>query len=165
MKLDELTAICDNIDLDEYIQFREKVKSNMNNKEWLGDFSKDTLIELLNNHAKIWIYYLNNNPVCSMMFIPADKKSPLKFELDLDSNEVAEYGPMFVHSDYIGNGLQYQMLEQLDKYCKKLGYIYAVSTVHPDNNYSINNLEKDGFKYQNTKEFKRGIRNIYLKEF
>lgn len=55
------------------------------------------------------------------------------------------------------------MLKELDKYCSNLGYKYAVSTIHPDNIYSINNLEKDNFKCIGTKKFKRGIRNIYFK--
>ena len=52
----------------------------------------------------------------------------------------------------------------LDEYSKKCGYKYAVGTIHPDNSYSINNLVKDDFKLIGTKEFKRGLRNIYIKK-
>ena len=62
------------------------------------------------------------------------------------------------------NRLQYQMLKELDNYCIKLGYKYAVRTIHPNNMYSINNLLKDDFELVGTKEFTRGIRNIYLKK-
>ena len=164
MKLNELNCIDDNINLDEYIEFRENVKKNMEHPEWLGDFSKEDLIYLLNNNSKIWIYYLNKEPICSMMLIPSDEKALSKFELDLDYREVADYGPMFVNPNFIGNGLQYQMLKEIDKYCLSLGYKYVASTIHPDNIYSINNLVKDSFEYKNTKQFKRGIRNIYLKK-
>ena len=164
MKLNELNCINDNINLDEYIELREKVKQNMEHPEWLGDFSKEDLEEILNNNSKIWIYYLNDEPVCSMMLIPSDEKSLLKFELDLDYKEVVDYGPMFVNPKYVGNGLQFQMLKELDNYCANLGYKYAASTVHPDNIYSSNNLIKDNFELKNTKKFKRGIRNIYLKQ-
>ncbi len=151
-----------NINIDKYIEFRENVKKNMIHPEWLGDFSKKDLLNLLNNNSKIWIYYLDKEPVCSMMLIPADKKSLLKFELDLDYKDVADYGPMFVNPKYIGNGLQYQMLLELDNYCIKMGYKYAVTTIHPDNIYSINNIIKDDFKLINHMDFKRGTRNIYL---
>ena len=163
MKLNELTCINENINIDEYITFRELVKTNMEYPEWLGDFSKEDLKDLLKNNSKIWIYYLNNEPVCSMMIIPASEKSLLKFEIDLDYKEVIDYGPMFVNPKYVGNKLQYQMLQELDNYCLNNNYKYAAVTVHPDNNYSINNLLKDNFIYKNTKTFKRGIRNIYLK--
>lgn len=164
MRLNELNCIDDNINLDEYIEFREKVKKNMEHPEWLGDFSKEDLINLLNNSSKIWIYYLNKEPVCSMMLIPSDEKALSKFELDLYYKEVADYGPMFVNPKFVGNGLQYQMLKVMDKYCVNLGYKYVASTIHPDNIYSINNLVKDSFEYKNTKQFKRGMRNIYLKK-
>lgn len=163
MKLNELTCINENINIDEYIDFRELVKASMEYPEWLGDFSKEDLIKLLNDNSKIWIYYLNNEPVCSMMIIPSSEKSLLKFEIDLDYKEVIDYGPMFVNPKYVGNKLQYQMLKELDNYCINKNYKYAAVTVHPDNIYSINNLLKDNFIYKNTKTFKRGIRNIYLK--
>ena len=44
MILQELKCINKNIDLDEYIEFREMVKQNMEHPEWLGDFSKEDLI-------------------------------------------------------------------------------------------------------------------------
>ena len=153
-----------NIDIDNYITFRESVKINMEYPEWLGDFTKHDLEQLLNNGSIIWIYYLEQDPVCSMMLIPSTEKSLNKFEIELDEKEVVDYGPMFVNPEYVGNGLQYQMLKALDEYCINNCYKYAVSTVHPDNIYSINNLVKDGFKRINQKDFKRGIRNIYIKQ-
>ena len=57
------------------------------------------------------------------------------------------------------------MLKELDNHCVKLGYKYAAGTIHLNNIYSINNLLKDDFKLVGTKEFTRGIRNIYLKKY
>ena len=96
-------------------------------------------------------------------YIPSAENALSKFELDLDYKDVVDYGPMFVNSKYIGNGLQYQMLKVLDEYCINKKYKYAISTIHPDNIYSINSLIKDKFIFFNQKEFKRGLRNIYLK--
>lgn len=96
----------------------------MTHPEWLGDFSKEELIYLLNNNSKIWVYYLNKEPVCSMMLIPGDEKSLLKFELDLDYKDVVDYGPMFVNPKYVGKYLQYQMLQALDKYCINKKYLF-----------------------------------------
>ncbi len=164
MKLSELNCINDDIDLDAYVLFREEVKTHMKYPQWLGDFTKEDLSMLLNNNSKIWIYYLDKEPVCSMMLIPSDKETLSKFGIDIDYNEVVDYGPMFVNHKYIGNGLQYQMLKEIDKYSSLIGYKYASSTIHPDNIYSINNLLKDNFKYVKTKKFTRGLRNIYIKK-
>lgn len=165
MKLSDLKCVNENINLDEYIAFRDLVKKNMEYPEWLGDFSKDNLVNMLNNGSKIWIFYKNNEPVASMMLIPSDEDALRKFGLDLNYRDVVDYGPMFVNPKYVGNKLQYQMLQKIDKYSKSLGYKYAVGTIHPDNKYSINNLLKAGFELKGTRTFKRGVRNIYLKEF
>lgn len=165
MKLDDLECRCNDINLDEYINYREMVKNKMDEPHWLGDFTKDKLISLLNNNSKIWIYYLNNEFICSMMLIPSDKETIHKFGIDLDYRKSVDYGPMFVNPKYVGKGLQLQMLKKLDKYAIELGYKFAVVTIHPDNIYSINNIIKDNFTLEGTKEFTRGVRNIYLKRF
>lgn len=164
MNLENLICINDNINLKEYIKFRELVKENMPNPEWLGDFTKEELIEMLNNNTKIWIYYLNKEPVCSMMIIPSTEKDISKFELNISHTLAVDYGPIFVNPKYQGNGLQYQMLQILDKYVKEHNYKYIITTIHPDNIYCIRNFLKDDFKLINQKVFKRGPRNIYLKE-
>lgn len=156
--------VVEKINIDQYIKFREQVKETMNNPEWLGDFTREDIELLLQENSKIWVYYSKEIPICSMMIIPATKKSLVKFELNYKEQEVIDYGPMFVNPNYIGNNLQYQMLRELDEISRKKGYRYAVVTVHPDNMYSIRNLEKDKFKLINTKNFERGTRNIYLKE-
>lgn len=149
MNLNSLKCIDNNIDLDKYIEYREYVKSYMEHPEWLGDFTKEDL---------------DNNFVCSMMTIPSSEKNMIKFELDLDYKKVIDYGPMFVNPKYVGNKLQYQMLNELDKYSIDKNYNFVVATIHPDNIYSINNFIKDNFKQTSTKEFKRGLRNIYVKK-
>lgn len=163
MKLSDLRVECENIDLDKYIEYREDIKKSMEHPDWLGDFERKDLEYLLSHGSKIWIFYDGDTYVSSMMLIPSDEKSLKKFELDLDVKDVVDYGPMFVNQTYRGNKLQAQMLEYLDDYSKSVGYKYVASTIHPDNIYSINNLVNDGFIYKGTKEFSRGIRNIYLK--
>ena len=164
IKLEELKCVDYDINLEEYVNFRELVKKNMTNPEWLGDFSIEDLENLLANNSKIWMYYKDDEPVCSMMIIPSTQKDIDKFELDLNHVEVVDYGPMMVNPKYVGNKLQFQMLEKQDEYSSSNGYKYAVSTIHPDNIFSINNFLKDNFELCGQKEFKRGIRNIYTKK-
>ena len=59
MKLSELKEIA-KIDIQDYIDFREKVKGDMNHHKWLGDFTIDEIKEKLeSNSMKIWIYKRN----------------------------------------------------------------------------------------------------------
>lgn len=164
IRLEEFVCISENVDLDKYISFRESVKEKMSFPEWLGDFTKEELEEMLHNGAVIWIYFKKEIPICSMMYIPSTKQALKKFDLKMDFSIVGDYGPMFVNFDYLGNGLQLQMLEVLDKYMVDLNRKYAIATIHPDNIYSIQNFIKDRFILIGQKEFKRGIRNIYIKD-
>lgn len=162
--LEELTCV-DNIDLDEYIKFRESVRARMEHPDWLGDISKEGLQEMLNVGGKIWVYYDKKIPVCSIMFIPSgeDAKEDLEIE-GIDYNLMGDIGPLFVNFDYLGNGLMEQMLEMFDKYLLSIGYKYVMTTVHPDNIYCARNILNNGLEKISQKEFKRGIRNIYFKE-
>lgn len=164
MKLNDLNYVNDKIDVDKYIEYRENVKKEMKEPDWLGDFSKDDILYMLDNNSKIWMYFKDEEFICSMMLIPSTKKDLDKFGIDLDFNEVVDYGPMFVNPKYVGNSLQYQMLKELDEYSSNKGYKYAISTVHPNNIYSINNLIKDGFELVGYRIFTRGERNIYYKK-
>ena len=164
MKLEEFQLINENINLEEYIKYREIVKQNMEHPEWLGDFSKEELDDMLINNTKIWMFYKENNFVCSMMMIPSTKKDLDSFGIKYNCTDVIDYGPIFVMPEFIGNKLQFQMLKMLDEYCFSLGYKYAVGTIHPDNIFSINNLIKDDFIKIGQKELKRGLRNIYIKD-
>lgn len=163
IKLNVFNCVNDNIKLDDYIKCMDKVKEDMEFADWLGDFSKEELEKLLVFGSKIWMYYHKGNFVSSMMFIPADEKAIEDFGINIEYHNVADYGPMMVNSKYRGNDLQYQMLLELDDYCRKCGYEYAVSTVHPDNIFSIRNLVRDGFQLIGNKDFKWGNRNIYMK--
>lgn len=164
MKLNDLNYVNDKIDVDKYIEYRENVKKEMKEPDWLGDFSKDDILYMLDNNSKIWMYFKDEKFICSMMLIPSTKKDIDKFGIDLDFNEVVDYGPMFVNPKYVGNSLQYQMLKELDEYSSNKGYKYAISTVHPNNIYSINNLIRDGFELVGYRIFTRGERNIYYKK-
>lgn len=163
IELQSLKCIHENINLEEYIDFREYIKSTMENPEWLRALSKTELEEMLKKNTKVWIYYNDEEPVCSMLAKPACKETIEKYRLDLIPNEVIEYGSMIVNPKYIGNGLQYQMLLELDKFSIESNYKYTIGTIHPLNTYSIKNIMKNGFELVHFKELDRGPRNIYLK--
>lgn len=162
IKLEELEKI-ENYNLDKYISFRERVKENMKNPEWLGDFTKEDLKNLIKIGSKIFVFLKNKEEVCSTMIIPSTSEDIEKFGLDINYKQTIDYGPTFVDDKYRGNKLQLQMTKYLDEYSIKKGYKYAVSTIHPDNIYSIRNLKEDCFEEVGFKEFKRGPRKIYKK--
>lgn len=67
--------------------------------------------------------------------------------------------------EYRGRGLQSSMLQYGEKLIDKSKYKYLMATVSPDNKWSYNSFEKNGYKLMITKEKYGGLmRRIYLKE-
>lgn len=162
MKIEDLICKCDkDVDIDEYFDFREKIVEEMPHPEWLRNRTKEEIVSLLDNNLKIWVYYLNDEIVCSMILVPADTEIIEKY--GLTNKDTVNYGSMIVSPKYRGKGLQYQMLKVLDKCGKEQGYTLAIGTVHPENIYSKNNIIKDKFVYIENRELKSGLREIYLK--
>lgn len=164
MKLNELKCKSVNNNLDEYLEYYDMVIDNMEKKELLGYFTKDEMQTILKNGSKLFVYRNDNEIVCSFLYLPASENSLKKFKLNYNINEVGECGPIIVNPKYRGNGLQCQMLQELTKYCKKIGKNYLITTIHPDNVYSINNFLKEGYKLRNKFVFHRGPRNLYVKD-
>ena len=61
MKLSDLKLITENIDIDAYLNFYTVVRKNMEHPEWLGTFTKEEIIDILNDNGKIFIYYKEIN--------------------------------------------------------------------------------------------------------
>lgn len=167
MKIDIKKLIVGEINLDEideYICLYNLVKSNMGHPEWLGDFSKDDYIRMLNNNSKLYIWKYSNKIIAAGMIIPARQKDLDKFFLsNLLYKEVIDFGPELVHPDFVGNGLQNEIIKYLQKQSKDLNYKYAISTIHPDNVYSMRNFSKNDFEQVGIVHLKRGIRCILKK--
>lgn len=146
MRLSDLDCINDNVNLDDYLKLFKYVKDNMENPSWLGGFTKAEIKNLLKIRGKIWLYYNDNDLVCSMFLLPSSNKSLNKYNVFYNKKFVASLGPIMVSPDYIGNGLQLQMMEELEKYCKNSNYKYIFTKVCNENKYSLSNMYKFGFK-------------------
>lgn len=152
-------------EIDQYLNLFNVVKENMTNPEWLGDFSKKDYIGLMNNNSHIYAWMYNSEMIAAGILIPATKKDLDKFfSRDLFYQKVVDFGPQIVHPKYIGNGLQNQIIEFLERRALELGYKYALGTIHPDNIYSIKNIINKGFEEIGYLELRRGPRKVYRKE-
>ena len=163
MKLSDFKEISDNINLDEYLYLYNYVRDNMDHPEWLGTFAKDEIKEILNNGGKIWMYYDNDIPVCSVFYIPTSNKSLKKHNINYDEKITGSLGPIMVRKEYIGNGLQTAMHQVINKYVKSIGKTHMFTKAHSDNIYSIRNILKDGYKVIDKYENERGPMTAFVK--
>ncbi len=163
MKLSDLKEINNNINIEEYLSLYNYVRDNMKHKEWLGTFSRNEIEEILNNDGKIWMYYDKEIPVCSIFYIPVKNKTLRKHNIEYDEKITGSLGPIMVRKEYIGNGLQMEMLEVLDNYLKSIGKEHIFTKAHSDNIYSIRNILKNGYKVVDNYENERGPMTAFIK--
>ena len=163
MKLSDLKEINNNINIEEYLSLYNYVRDNMKHKEWLGTFTHNEIEEILNNGGKIWMYYDDEIPVCSVFYIPVSNKTLRKHNIEYDEKITGSLGPIMVRKEYIGNGLQIEMLKVLDNYIKSIGKEHIFSKAHSDNIYSIRNLLKNGYKAVDNYENERGKMTAFIK--
>lgn len=165
MRLSEFKLLNNNFDIDLYMNFYNSIVEKLPDKTWLGTFKKETLQDLLSKNGKIWIWINNDDIVCSIMYIDATQESLQKLNVENGKpEEYGECGAVLVNEKYRGNKLQLQMLDFFTDYVKKINKKYIITTVHPDNIYSINNFKKNNYICIKSILLHRGKRNLYLKE-
>lgn len=164
MKFSELKCINDNVNLNDYLKLYSYVRDNMSQPEWLGTFTLDEIKEILSKGGKIWLYYNNDNLVCSMFYIPSNQQTLNKRNINTFAKETGSLGPIMVSPDYIGNGYMLKMLEVFNQYCISIGMKYIFTKAHSENLYSINNIYKDGYKLVDTYENERGKMSVFIKK-
>ena len=163
MKLTDLKEVSININLDDYLYLYNYVRDNMEHPEWLGTFTMDEIKTLLNSGGKIWMYYDNDIPVCSVFYIPVTNKTLRKHNIEYDEFVTGSLGPIMVRKEYVGNGFQTDMLKVLNNYVASIGKIHMFTKAHSDNIYSIRNILKDGYKVVDEYINERGPITAFVK--
>ena len=163
MKLSDFKEVSNNVNIDDYLYLFNYVRDNMEHPEWLGTFTKEEIVELLGIGGKIWLYYDKDDPVCSVFYIPCSNKALKKHNVNYDESITGSLGPIMVRKEYIGNGLQYAMLQVLNEYVESIGKKHMFTKAHADNIYSINNILKDSYKVVDEYENERGPMKAFVK--
>ena len=163
MTLSDLREVSENINVDDYLDLYSTVRKNMEHPNWLGTFEREDIEKILQTGGKIWLYYDNNIPVCSMFYIPASNKSLKKHNIDYDEKITGSLGPIMVRKEYTGNGFQMAMLEKLNKYIETIDKKHIFTKAHADNIYSIKNFLKDGYIVVDEYENERGKMKAFIK--
>ena len=144
MELKNFNCVSKNHNIDEYLEFYNEVRNNMEHPEWLGTFTKEEIEKLLSIGGKLFNYYDDNVLVCSFFYLPCSNKSLQKHNINYDETIVGSCGPIMVNKKYIGNGLQSQMIEELDNYCRSINKKYCYTFNY---NYYLNPKLQVWLKY------------------
>lgn len=159
----ELKCVNNNVNLDDYLKLYMYVRQNMEHPEWLGTFTLKEIKNILSEGGKIWLYYDNEQLVCSVFYIPSNQQSLDKRKINKLAKETGSLGPIMVSPDYVGNGYMLKMLDEFNKYCISIGMKYIFTKAHSENLYSINNMYKDGYRLVDEYENERGKMSAFIK--
>lgn len=117
----DLKCINDDVNLTDYLKLYDNVRSKMPNPLWLKPFELNEIKEILANGGKIWLYYDNDNIVCSVFYISVKEENLKKHRVYQDKNITGSLGPIMVNPLYVGNGYQLEMLKVLESYASSIG--------------------------------------------
>lgn len=148
------------------------VWQQMERKEWFAaDDSEYTSRILKDGKGLGYKAFLKDSGELAGIFLaslPGKGEENLGRDIGFSEEElekVAHMESVAIFPEYRGHGLQYAMMQTAEEELKKLGYRYLMCTVHPDNEFSKNNIVRQGYEAVMTKEKYGGhVRDILLKK-
>ncbi|MDD4000666.1 MAG: GNAT family N-acetyltransferase [Bacilli bacterium] len=129
--------------------------------------SKEVLLDCLVNHYVLGVRYKQKLIAFGILYFGKQTSENIGYDLNLlreDVQKLANIKLIIVHSSFQGNGLQRQLIWELEKEARNRAYTRLACTISPNNRYSLNNFLALGFEYVMQKKKYNGLtRNIYLK--
>ena len=136
-----------------FIRFLDEIKAGMLNKEWFYLDPADVVRSMMaDGSMELWLAFheMKLVAVFSILF-PGLRPDNYGYDLGLceeDLLRVIHMDTAAVHSDYRGFGLQGRMVQIAEQELSGKGKRILLSTVHPDNKFSLNNMLKQGYQIQ-----------------
>lgn len=160
-------------ELGEIQKLMRKTVEYMENPDWFYEGGKEFLIKCLqeDESAGFAVTARTGDGIlvgCFLVEIPGMADYNLGRDLDFSEEELmvcAHMDTAIVDPVYRGQHLQDRMMERCEEEMKKRGMKFLLATVHPDNPYSLANVQNRGYQIRKTKEKYGGsIRHILCKE-
>ena len=159
-------------DITALTQLTEEVWNTMEHKEWfaLNNVSQYIANFIDSEKGCVWkATDMGTRRIAGMYIVtyPGTDPENLGYDIDLSGaqlSQVAHMDTVVIHPLYRGQSLQRKLTLFLEQELLPGGFRYFMCTVHPDNKYSRNNMEKCGYQVMKT-AFKYGglLRLIFLK--
>lgn len=137
-------------DVDTFLRFLDEVKAGMSQKEWLYLDPADTVHSMVKDGIlEFWLAFREEQlaAVFSILF-PGLYSYNYGYDLDFSKEallRVVHMDTAAVHPDFRGHGLQGRMVRMAEQALAGTGKRILLSTVHPENKFSLNNMLKQGY--------------------
>ena len=136
-----------------FVNFLDEIKSEMQQKDWLYLDPPELVHSMITDGTmSFWIVMDGEATagVCSVLY-PGSRADNYGYDLDFTEEEllqVVHMDTVAVHQTYRGLGLQQQMARFVESMLTGQGSRILLSTVHPDNTFSLNNMLLQGYAVQ-----------------
>lgn len=144
-------------DADQFLSFLEKIRSDMTHPEWFYLDPPEVVGKWLADGTMVLWMAEEKGCLAAVFTILYPGLDPCNYGYDLDLREaellqVVHMDTAAVHPDYRGRGLQGQLLQMAERELSGNGKRILLSTVHPENRFSLNNMLKQGYRVQRNVE-------------
>lgn len=156
-------------DLPGIMKIMEEARRDSEHPDWFVADDENYVREHLDQNGFTVIAQAQDGTVAGFFLIKyPDLEDNLGRYLDFKEDQLAQVAVMdsaAVGSAYRGNGLQGKMLETAEAFLDREKIHYLMCTIHPDNRFSRQNMEKHGYEVKKITECYGGLmRCILLKE-
>ena len=152
--------------VDEAMKFQADIIDGMENKEFFTPLEEQEFIGPINGRGDV--YFLRHKGELIGLAVGAcdipETLAEYNLPDNLPDNNVMLIDSVMVAEGYRGHGLQLQILAKLEEEAKKLGLNGLVATVHPENQFSLVNFEKAGYRVLHEANLHGGRRFVVVKE-
>ncbi len=155
--------------LDDVLKFLQKIQDGMRNKDWFYlDPPEMIRLYMSSGIMDLWLA-LDDNRIVGMFYtlIPGLEDCNYGYDLDLCEEEllrVIHMDTVAVHPDYRGLGLHRRLMALAEEELRSGGWRILLCTVHPDNQYSLNNVLHRGYTIEKQVGKYHSVRYILRKD-
>lgn len=151
------------------IRFLDEIKDAMLQKDWLYlDPSEEICAMMHNGTMELWLAEEGSRLAAVFTILhPGLANYNYGYDLRFSETELLQVVHMdtaAVHPDYRGRGFQIKMMLMAEQALTGRGRRILLSTVHPQNQYSLNNLLRQGYIIQKQVEKYGSVRCILRKD-
>jgi len=156
-------------EINQFIALLHQVKQEMEHPEWFALDPDEVVIDLFEQERmKVW-FAMDQDVVAGAfsIVIPNLEEYNLGYELNMNDEQlmrVVHMDAAAVLSQYRGQGLQKQLMQEAEKEIRKIPNRILLCTVHPDNFASLNNLIKQDYLKMKLLNKYGSIRYVMKKE-
>ena len=148
------------------MEFQKGIIAGMKNKKFFTPLKPKEFIDPIKGRGGV--YFLHHNDELIGLAVGACDIPEILAEYNLPDNlpddKVMLIDSVMVAEGYRGHGLQLQILAKLEERAKQLELNGLVATVHPENQYSLRNFKKAGYRVSHEANLHGGRRYVVVKE-